>query len=92
MVLPKNELIKGKMALFGHACRNNKRNLVKICILGMMLGKRRRGRPRMQYIDNIKKWTRASLEENVRRTEDRSAWRERSYAAGGANVRTAAAD
>ena len=34
----------------------------------------------MQYIDNIKKWTRASLEENVRLTEDRAAWRERSCA------------
>ena len=34
----------------------------------MMTGKGRRGRPRMQYIDNIKKWTRASLEENVRLT------------------------
>ena len=46
----------------------------------------------MQDIDNIKKWTRASLDENVRRTEDRAAWRERSCAAGAANVRTDAAD
>ena len=68
MVLPKNELIKRKMALFGHACRNNKCNLVKVCILGMMLGKSRRV------------------------TVDGTVWRERSYAAGGANVRTDAAD
>ena len=45
-----------------------------------------------RYIDNIKKWTRASLEENVRWTEDRTAWRERSCAAGAANVRTDDAD
>ena len=51
----------------------------------MMSGKRKRGRPRMQYIDNIKKWTRASLEENVRQSE-------RSCAAGAANVRTDDAD
>ena len=85
------DIIKSKTALFGHAQiahRNNRCNLVKTCILGMMLGKRRRGRPRMQYIDNIKKWTRASLGENVRLTEDRTAWRERSCAAGTANVRT----
>ena len=44
------------------------------------------------YIDNIKKWTRASLEENVRLTEDRSVWRERSCAAGAANVRNDDAD
>ena len=49
----------------------------------------------MQYIDNIKKWTKASLEENVsvlRLTEDRTSWRERSCAAGAANVRTDDAD
>ena len=46
----------------------------------------------IQYVDNIKKWTRASLEENVRLTEDRTAWRERSCAAGAANVRTDDAD
>ena len=82
----------GSDYFFGHACRNNKCNLVKTCIIGMMPGKRRRGRPRMQYIDNIKKWTRTSLEENVRLTEDRTAWRERSCAAGAANVRTDDAD
>ena len=55
-------------------------HLVNTCILGMMHGKRTRGRTRMKYIDNIKKWTRASLEENIRVT----AWRERSCAAGAA--------
>ena len=78
------QIIKRKMDFFGHSCRNNKCNLVKTCILGMMPGKRKRGRPRMQYIDNINKWTRASLEENVRLTEHRTAWRERSCAAGAA--------
>ena len=86
------QIIKTKMAFFGHACRNNRCNLVKTCNLGMMSGKRRRGRPRMQYIDNIKKWTRASLEENVRLTEDITACRERSCAAGAATVRTDDAD
>ena len=58
----------------------------------MMPGKRKRGRPRMQYIDNIKKWTRASFEENVRLTEDKTAWCERRCEAGAADVRTDAAD
>ena len=86
------QIIKRKLAFFGHSCRNNKCNLVKTCIIGMMSGKRRRGRPRMQYIDNIKKWTRASLEENVRLTEDRTAWRKGRCVAGAANGRTDAAD
>ena len=61
--------IKRKMTFFGHACCYNKCDMVKTCILIMMPGERRRGRPMMQYIDDIKKWTRASLEENVRQTE-----------------------
>ena len=82
------QIIKRKVAFFGHACRNNKCNLEQTCILGMMPGKSRRGLARMQYIDNIKKWITASLEENVRVTDDRTAWHERSCAAGAAKVRT----
>ena len=67
-------------------------NLVKTCIFGMMSGKRRMWCPKMQYIDNIKKWTGDSLEENIRVTEDRTAWRKRGCVAGAANIRTAAAD
>ena len=37
------QIIKRKMAFFGHACRNNKCNLVKPCILGMMPGKEEEG-------------------------------------------------
>ena len=85
------QIIKRKMSFFGHACRNNRCNPVNTCTLRMMSGKRR-GRPRMQYIDTIKKWTGASVEEKVRLTEDRTSWRERSCAAGAANVRTDDAD
>ena len=45
-----------------------------------------------QYIDNIKKWTRTSLEDNTRVVEDKTSWHERSCAAGAANVRTNGAD
>ena len=51
-------------------------------------GEKKKGRPMMQYIDNSQERTRASLEENVRLTEDRTAWFERSCAAGAANIRT----
>ena len=46
----------------------------------------------MQYIDNIKKLTRASLEENRAVTEDRTESSKRRGAAGAANVRTDDAD
>ena len=52
----------------------------------------KKGAPRMQYIDNIKKWTRAPLEENIRVAEDRAAWRKRSCQAAAAIVRTAGTD
>ena len=81
------QIIKIWLSLDMHAETINC-NLVNTCILGMMPGKRRRGRPRMQYIDNIKKWTTDHLEENVRLTEDRTAWPKRSCAAGATNVRT----
>ena len=55
-------------------------------------GEKKKGRPRMQYIDNIKKWTKASLEENIRLTEERPPWREISCAAGAANVTNVDAD
>ena len=60
--------------------------------LGNDVGGKKEGRPMMQYIDKIKKWTNASLEENLRLTEDITSWRERSCAAGAANVRTDDAD
>jgi len=42
---------------------------------GTMPGARRRGRPRTAWMDNIKTWTRLSVEEPVRITEDRDKWR-----------------
>ena len=76
------QIIKRKMAFFEHACRNNR------CSQNDA-GERKKG---AQYINNIKKWTTDSLEENKRVAEDRTAWREISCAAGAANVRTDAAD
>ena len=71
------QTIKRKIAFFGHACKTYRCNRAKTCILGVMPRKRRR----MQYIDNIKKWTRASLEK-VRVPDDiGAAWRKRSCAA-----------
>ena len=36
---------------------------------------RRRGRPHMAWMDNIKTWTGLSVEESIRMTEDRDKWR-----------------
>ena len=43
------QIMKRKMAFFGHACRNNKCNLVQTCILGMMsdVGEKKKGAPQV---------------------------------------------
>jgi len=59
--------------------------LEKETIQGTMPGVRRRGRPRADWIDNIKSWTGLSVEESDRMTEDRDKWRK--YVHGVANPR-----
>jgi len=49
--------------------------LEKEIMQGTMPGARRRGRPRTAWIDNIKTWTELSVEESVRKSEDRDKWR-----------------
>ena len=41
---------------------------------GTMPGARRRGRPRMAWMDNINTWAVLSLEESIKMTEDRDKW------------------
>jgi len=50
-----------------------------------MPGARRRGRPRTDWMDNIKTWTGLSAEESVIMTKDRDKWRK--YVHGVANPR-----
>jgi len=57
--------------------------LEKEIMQGTMPGARRRGRPRMAWMDNIKTWTGLSVEESIRVTEDRDKWRK--YVHGVAN-------
>ena len=77
------QVVKRKMTIFGHACRNNRCNFVKTFNLGMMPREIRRERP-MLITSRTKKGTRKSLEETIRVTAGRTA--------GAANVRTYDAD
>ena len=74
-----------KLAYYGHTMRKRGSCLEKEIIQGTMLGARRRGRPRMASMDNIKTWTGLSMEESIRMTEDRDKWRK--YVHGVANPR-----
>ena len=50
-------------------------DLEKEIMPGTMPGARRRGRPRLAWMDSIKTWTGLPVEESVRMTEDRDKWR-----------------
>jgi len=64
-----------KLAYYCHIMRKQGNCLEKEIMQGTMPGVRRRGSPRMAWIDNIKSWTGLSVEESVRMTEDRHKWR-----------------
>jgi len=59
--------------------------LEKEIMQGTMPGARRRGRPRMAWMDNLKTWTGLSVEDSIRMTEVRDKWRK--YVHGVANPR-----
>ena len=62
-----------KLAWFGHISRHN--TLSKTILQGTVEGKRRRGRQRKIWHDNIKEWTGSNLATLIRMTEDREGWK-----------------
>ena len=48
----------------------------EVVVEGDVEGRRRRGRPRKQYIDNIKQWAQLTTSQCVRAAEDRSRWKQ----------------
>ena len=60
-------VIAKKLRWFGHVIRSN--SMFKTTLRGSTEGKRRRGRPKMQWQDNIVKWTgldiNKAMEQNV---------------------------
>jgi len=59
-----------KLAYYGHTMRKHGSCLEKEIMQGTMPGACRRGKPRTAWMD-IKTWTGLSLEESIRKTEDR---------------------
>ena len=69
------EIKKRKIRLFGHLKRQ-KSGVVKICIEGMVNGKRKQGRPQRRWRDDIKQWINRSWTDINAMTKDRKKWRE----------------
>ena len=67
---------KSKLIFFGHACRNKKCSLMKTVIQGKLEAKRKPGRPRIYYFENIKKWTGKTTPEVYGAVESRDEWHE----------------
>src|ERR1043165_6629443 len=66
---------KWKMIYFGHIMRKEGTCIEKEIIQGTNPGGRKRGRPRTNWLDNIKTWTGRTTEEVLRLTVDRGHWR-----------------
>ncbi|KAM4620325.1 histamine receptor H2b [Polymixia lowei] len=62
-----------KLTWFGHTTRHT--SLSNTILQGTIEGKRRRGRQRKSWMDNIKEWTGCSFPILLRTAEDREQWR-----------------
>jgi hypothetical protein len=65
---------KRKMRWYGHINRSS--GLANTIMQGPVDGKRGRGRPKLCWLDNIRKWTGKTVAELHRTAKDRRAWRE----------------
>ncbi|KFD47330.1 hypothetical protein M513_11788 [Trichuris suis] len=67
-------MLKLQLQYFGHLIRRPD-SLEKSLMLRILEGKRRRGRPKLRWIDGITEATNLSLARPGELTEDRKAWK-----------------
>ena len=66
-------LVKRKLRWFGHVSRSS--GLAKTILQGTVKGKRKRGRQKKRWEDNIKEWTRMDFASSTRAAENRWRWK-----------------
>ena len=62
---------KRKLSYIGHLCTDHGCQITKTVVEGYVEGRRRRGRSRRQYMDNIRQWTKMTTSQSVRATAGR---------------------
>ena len=62
-----------KLTYFGHIARHD--CLPRSILMGIHEGKRKRGRPRRMWTNDIKDWTNRSMTDCMHLTQDRVTWR-----------------
>ena len=65
---------KRKLRWFGHVSRSS--GLAKTILQDTVQGKRRKGRQKKMWEDNIKEWTEMDFSSSARAAEDRTRWKE----------------
>lgn len=69
------KIVTLKMGYFGHILRGSGSQIALQIIEGKVEGKRRRGRQKKNWFDNIREWTGFSYTEAKRLAQDRTRWR-----------------
>ena len=78
-LVPIMSTIKSKtLKLFGHIKRSQS-GLSKICLEGMINGKRSRGRQRKRCRDNVYEWSSLNLSALNEITQNRNLWRQHTH-------------
>ena len=67
-----------KLIWFGHTTRHD--TLAKTILQGTLEGKRKRGRQKKSWLDNIKEWTNQPVQHLLEATQDREGWKKISAA------------
>ena len=68
-------ILRQRLTYFGHIMRAGGDRMERQMIMGMIEGKRKRGRPPMRWLDALEKDVNMKLEEIRDVTQDRMAWR-----------------
>ena len=69
-------VIRRKLSLFGQICRMENERKIKSVMLGSMDGKEKRGRPKREWLDDIREWCQKDIQTLSRLANEREVWKE----------------